>query len=203
MVAAIAIQVPLLVLPMLQISPTRDCRLEVLTPQAMADRALSEFNVSAEHYATLHRRRARALPMPPAVDDEDPFAADDLRAVIVAARPNVRAGMFFTPQVGIRLKERIETVFLYHPGAVADAVIRGGYEPIPGEPGPVVNQPFPRVAASVRWPPLARALPALPPELDFALWGRDLVLLDVAANLVLDVLPDALPPAAQQEIVYQ
>jgi hypothetical protein len=202
MVAAFVIHVPLLVLPLLQPAPTRDCLLEVLTPQAIEERALSEFNVAVEHYVKLHRRLARSLPMPPAFDDEDPFAADDLRAVIVAARPNARSGAFFTPQVAMRLKERIDLAFLHHPGA-ADAVIRGGYEPVPGEPGPVVNQPFPRVAASVRWLPLASALPALPRELDFALWGRDLVLLDVTANLVLDVLPDALPPAARPGIVYQ
>jgi hypothetical protein len=46
-------------------------------------------------------------------------------------------------------------------------------------------------------------LPALPPELDYAIWGRDLVLIDIAANLVLDVLRDALPEGAYLGVEYQ
>jgi hypothetical protein len=82
-------------------------------------------------------------------------------------------------------------------------MVRSGYDPLPGEPGPEVNQPFPPVVATARWLPLVRALPGLPLELDFALWGRDLVLIDVAANLALDVLPDALPAAASPGVMYQ
>ena len=50
---------------------------------------------------------------------------------------------------------------------------------------------------------MVRALPALPPELDYAVRGRDLVLVDVEANLVIDVLPDALPEGASPGGVYQ
>jgi hypothetical protein len=137
------------------------------------------------------------------LDEEDLFAADALRAAIVAARPNARTGAFFTPNVATRLKQRIDWAFLHHPGIAADASVRGGYDPLPGESRPIVNEPFPPVSAAVRWLPLARSLPLLPRELDFALWGRDLVLVDVRANLVLDVLPDALPPAARPGAVFQ
>ena len=196
MFAVIAIQVPLLLSPLLIAHPTRDCRLEVLAPQAVENRALSGFDVAVDEYARLHRRIARSLPMPPAFDTEDDFVTGELRDAIVAARPNVRRGMFFTPDVALFLQQRIDWAFLHHPGAAADATLRGGYDPLAGEAGPVVNQPFAPAVASVRWLPLVRALPALPPELEFALWGRDLVLVDVRANLVLDVLEEALPPAA-------
>jgi hypothetical protein len=76
------------------------------------------------------------------------------------------------------------------------------YEPLPGEPAPTVNQPFPSVLGSVQWPALVRALPAVPRELDYAFWGRDLVLVDVDANLVIDILSEALPEGARPGVVY-
>ena len=42
-------------------------------------------------------------------------------------------------------------------------------------------------------PALLLRLPPLAPELQYRFIGRTLILLDVDANLVVDVLPDALP----------
>ena len=203
MLAAIAFRVPLLVLPILQVpQPTGNCQLEVLTPQSIEERAFARFETDVEHYARLHRQLARSLPVPPIFGEDEMFRTDDLRAAIIAARPQARPGMFFTVEVTFALRQRIDDAFQRHPGAGTDVITRGGYEPLPGEPGPEVNQPFPPVVASVRWLPLVRALPPLPRELDFALWGRDLVLVDADANLVLDILPDALPESAGPGVLY-
>jgi len=43
------------------------------------------------------------------------------------------------------------------------------------------------------WPCIIEALPPLPDELQYRTLGRDLVLVDVHANLVLDILREALP----------
>ena len=50
-------------------------------------------------------------------------------------------------------------------------------------------------------PPLAvtAALPALPEGLQYKFIGRDLVLVDVDANVIVDVLPDAVPPGDRPE----
>jgi hypothetical protein len=203
MFATIAIQIPLVVLPVLQVpQPTRDCQLEVLSRQAIEERAFAAFDTAVQRYVVLHRHLARSLAIPSFHDDDDLFHTEGLRAAIVAARPQAGAGMFFTTEVTILLRERIDAAFASHPGAATAAIVRGGYEPLPGEPGPQVNEPFPPVVASVRWMPLVRALPPLPRELDFALWGRDLVLVDVAANLVLDILPEALPESAGPGVLY-
>ena len=45
------------------------------------------------------------------------------------------------------------------------------------------------------WPALRAVLPALPDELRYRFVDRDLVLLDVHADLVVDILRDALPAA--------
>jgi hypothetical protein len=110
MFAAIAIQVPLMVIPLLQLpQPTRDCRLEVLTPQAMEERAFAEFDRVVDQYMTLHRRLARPLAGPQMFDDEDLFRTGDLRAAIVAARPQARPGTFFTPRTALLLKSASTT----------------------------------------------------------------------------------------------
>jgi hypothetical protein len=203
MLAAIALQVPLLVLPILQLpQPTRNCQLETLSPQTFEEQAFARFETAVDEYARLQRHLARSLPVPPIFGEDEMFRTDDLREAIVAARPQARPGMFFTFEMAFVLRQRIDDAFQRHPGAGTNVVTRGGYEPVPGEPGPEVNQPFPAVVASVRWLPLVRALPPLPRELDFALWGRDLVLVDVDANLVLDILPEALPESAGPAALY-
>jgi hypothetical protein len=55
-----------------------------------------------------------------------------------------------------------------------------------------VNDRFPWLAANAMWPLMIAALPPLPEELEYRFVGRDLVLLDVHAGLIVDILPNAL-----------
>lgn len=135
-------------------------------------------------------------------DEEDPFLREELRAAILVAWPLARQGGFFTPGVAQALRTRIDNALLLHAHGAGDALMPR-YVPLPGEPAPDVGKAFGYVLGSVRWPALVRALPPLPRELDYAVWGRDLVLVDVGADLVVDVLPDALPDGAGPGVVYQ
>jgi hypothetical protein len=57
-----------------------------------------------------------------------------------------------------------------------------------------VNQEYPQTSALQSTPPtLLSNLPKLPPELEYRIVGQELVLLDTKANLIVDLLPDALP----------
>jgi hypothetical protein len=56
-----------------------------------------------------------------------------------------------------------------------------------------VNGPFPWAFGAAVPSVLLDRLPALPEEVQYRFIGRDLVLVDVDANLVVDILPDALP----------
>ncbi len=201
MCATILIRVPLVLFPLLPFPDApRDCQFELLTPQALEERTVGEFDRRVAHYMTLHRQLARSLPPVLAfLDGESARASDELRAALVAARPLAARGAFFTPAVGELLKRRLDDALLYGAGYSAMPL----YEPVAGEPAPGVNQPFPPVLGSVQWPALARALPMVARELAYAFWGRALVLVDVEADLVLDVLPDALPDGARPGVVYQ
>lgn len=200
MLATILIRVPLVLAPLLPLpSSPPNCRLDVLTPQGLEERTLGEFDREVSGYVTLHRYLARSLPPVHLFGEEGTLVSDELRAALIAARPLASPGGFFTPAVGELLKRRLDDALLYGAGHLATPI----YEPLRGEPAPTVNQPFPLVLGSVQWPALLSALPALPRELDYAFWGRDLVLVDVAANLVIDVLPEALPEGVRPGVMYQ
>ena len=198
MLATILFVIPIGVLPIVPLpQPTRECLLDVLTPAALEERALVDFQARIDAYVALHRRLARSTGAIP--DDEGDFFGDEMRAALIAARPHARPGAFFTPAVDTAFRRRIDRSLLRGlPGS--DGRL---YEPLLGEPAPVVNASFPRVAGAVTWQALFLELPELPPELGYALWGRDLVLVDVVANLVLDVMPEALPDGAYLGVLYQ
>ena len=52
-----------------------------------------------------------------------------------------------------------------------------------------VNGSFPKTAAKPVLPCILGALPRLPEELEYRIVGSDLVLIDVHAGLIVDILP--------------
>ena len=197
MLATILFAIPIGVLTIAPLpQPTRDCQLEVLTPAALEERALVDFQTRIDAYVALHRRLARSTGAMP--DEEGDFFGDELRAILVAARPHARQGGFFTPAVETAFRTRIDRSLLLGIPVIAGRL----YEPLLGEPAPAVNSAFPVVPGAVTWQGLFLKLPELPPELGYALWGQDLVLVDMIANLVLDVMPEALPEEAYPGVLY-
>jgi hypothetical protein len=191
MLASIVFQVPLALFPATT-PPT--CQLEILSPTALEERALQDFDRRVHWYVRLHRRLERSLPPEHLFGDlEDmPIAVDALHVAMVDARPHARAGGFFTPGVAEVLIARLERV-------------AGGGLPSEGVaplylgfthrvPLPQVNARIPAGRNTRPGPALLAALPALPQELEYRIVGLALVLVDVHADLVLDVLKDALPP---------
>jgi hypothetical protein len=64
----------------------------------------------------------------------------------------------------------------------------------PGGVPPAARRPYPAGAPLATVPPaVLKALPSLPHDIEYRFVGRHLVVRDVATNLVLDVVPDALP----------
>ena len=187
MVATILIQVSVMLLLRLQ-------------PLAMEEHALAPFNAAVEQYVTLHRCLERSLPPERMFDDaEEMFAARKaLRSAILGARPNARQGDVFTPGVALLLIERLDRAISEHGHDPADILADINEERLPGIPEPEVNGQYPWGIGSAMWPTLLRALPALPPELEYRFSNRDLVLIDVHANLVLDILENALPAAGNE-----
>ena len=197
MFATILFHVPLLLAPLVQLpAPTVKCQLEVLAPLTLEERALTEFDARIDNYVALHRRLERSLPPEQLFDDWEEMseARDDLADAIRDARPHARPGDIFFPGFREVVTKRVEETLAradYDLAAVLGAI---NDEVVPGGPRVKVNRRFPweHVGAAM-WPALLQVLPALPRELEYRFVGRDLVLVDIHADLVVDILKEALP----------
>jgi hypothetical protein len=165
----------------------------VITFQPREEEALFRYRTAVNAYVQLHREAVAALP-PGGLcggPEQLELLQRDLASEIRFARPNPREGDIFTPDIATIFRARL-TRALEDLGMEAADVLA----PDPDEP-PVrrltqeVNGFFPWEAGPPRWRELFGALPSLPEELEYRLVGGDLVLLDVNARLVVDVLTDA------------
>jgi len=199
MLATILVHIPLAIAPLLQPPFPPECQLDVLTPMAIEERSLAAFNASIDAYLALHRRLARTLPPSETFDDEDPFFSDELRRALVAARPGARAGEFFTPGVEESFRQRIDLVLAYTGGSALPFRRDGFREGMRA----TVNRPVPIMSDLFAWAPVIAALPPIPEELAYVISGRDLALVDLAANLVIDVLSDAVPAWPGPDVIYR
>jgi hypothetical protein len=119
-------------------------------------------------------------------------ASDDLAAALRAARAGARQGDIFPPPIAAAFRAIVA-------GACdedARALLAGVIEEL--------DVPMPPATVHGRWPigtpvptmppDLLAALPRLPEWLEYRFVNRDLVLIDIDANLFLDFVPDAIPP---------
>ena len=114
-------------------------------------------------------------------------------------RAAARAGDVFTPAIASVFRRRLAD-------AVRQSALRGeALEPQQAprdEPRLEVNDAFPWIAGQGMPPAILATLTPLPAELEYRFVYRDLVLLDVGANLVVDILENALPltPARHEAV---
>ena len=197
MFATILSHVPLLLAPLVQLpAPTAGCQLEVLAPLIQEERVLTEFNTRIDQYVALHRRLERSLPPEQMFDDWEEMSAarDALADAIRDARPNARTGDFFAAGFGVVVRRYVEDALAHADYELSTVLDTINDEVVPDGPPLTVNRGFPwsHVGAAM-WPALLHRLPLLPPELQYRLVDRDLVLIDMHANLVIDILKEALP----------
>ena len=150
--------------------------------------ALRMFDRAVNAYVEMHRRLEP--PLAPWRISSDPeaiaAAADTLARSIRAERRDAAQGDIFGPEVADFFRVRLQAA-----GAAGEP--RAARRDLEGEetlcrPLPVVNSRLAWAASAPIGEALARALPALPMELEYRLTGNALVLVDVRAGLVVDLL---------------
>jgi len=161
-------------------------------------RALRKFHEEVMEYAELHDKQVARLGKPVAVDAQDCFAAQRaLARSIQSKRVTARQGDIFAPAVE-PIFRRLIAVELRGPDGLParQAILEGN----PGEEKPSVpvvvrvNGEYPIGAARSTVPPsVLLTLPPLPASLEYRFVGRDLILLDSVAQLIVDFLPAAAP----------
>jgi hypothetical protein len=173
---------------MLALAPT----ITVAVDPGSGDGALAMFDRRIAEYVELHHRVAGAFPPPGVSDDPDDIncAIDALGGALRAARPDAKAGDIFTPAAAALIRARVTDALDTNADETAMLLREmgaGHYRPA------IINERFPRGVSRMMWPVILWVLPPLPPELEYRFVGGDLVLLDVDADLVVDVLDAVLP----------
>jgi hypothetical protein len=154
---------------------------------------LENFVQRANAYVRLRDDAARAAPPLKETASPEEITAREvqLAAAIQGARPGAKQGEIFGA-AGPRIVE-IVRADLARRRPVDRSAIRSE---IPQAAVPAVNQLYPETLPLATVPPeLLDALPDLPEKLEYRFVGAHLVLRDAEANLVVDVLPDAMRAA--------
>lgn len=156
------------------------------------DSAVSaDFQNRVSQYLKLHKKAQGNAPAPKATNS--PTAITEFQHHLADAirqlRPGARQGDIFTPAIADVFRKLIATEM----NGPDRRKVRKSFEhaePIHGVRLDV-NQSYPDNLPLQSMPPsLLLNLPKLPPELEYRFVGRELVLRDIAANLIVDTIPD-------------
>lgn len=156
---------------------------------------VAAFVEATRDYAAMHRRLEQQIGpidvgMP--IDDIN-RNMQALAAAIRAERRDAKQGDLFTPALARELRIRINDALFEHDFTAVDVLVAGRVEGIDYERIRLqVNGTFPWILGVAMFPCLIEALPSLPPELQYRIVGQDLLLIDVHASLIVDILPAAL-----------
>lgn len=159
------------------------------------DEAVQQFQQAVDDYVLMHRYLERQLPAMKVTADTETLRQSiaAMAAAVRMARAGAKQGDLFSPAVAEVLRDRIArslqrqglTPFDVRADQLADTGPAGA-------PVLKVNGSFPWKLAAGMNPALLQALPPLPPELQYRMVDSDLVLIDVHAGLMVDILPYAL-----------
>ena len=157
--------------------------------------SFKEFTGRVQEYVKLHKTVESNLPSLKSKEELPEMIAAHQQALarkIREARPHAKAGDIFTRATREAFRHAVRSVFQGPQAAQTRATIK------PEEPRKEihlrVNEPYPDAVPYTTVPPsLLLKLPNLPDEVAYRIVGHDLVLLDVKADMVVDLIPGIIP----------
>lgn len=154
-----------------------------------------QFVARVTDYVETHRRLAAGIEQPLcSAPEELAKQAEALAAAIRDARPRAREGDIFTLAAGDVFRARIAALAARHGIDLAALAMMTDEEGAEFELHVLGTPPW--RTEMTAWMPILRDLPELPAELEYRVVNRDLVLVDIGANLIVDILRGALPAPA-------
>ena len=161
---------------------------ERVNPQAQV---MAQFSERVAGYLALQKKVEARLPSQKETSDPERIKAHiaTLATGIRAARADAKAGDVFNGAA-----EQFRQIIKEDAGrrSVRDAF--AAMQEVPKRTPPRVNADYPETAALATVPPLIlNRLQRLPDGLEYRFMGRDLILRDTRANLIVDVLHEAVP----------
>jgi hypothetical protein len=152
---------------------------------------LRQYQKRIDAYMELHSRIERASPPVSTADDPEKIRVSQkaMAAKIRAERPKATQGAIFTPETRTVFRHRIKAELDGPNGAdIRRKIDSEAPSPIPLR----VSMEYPAGWPLASMPPtILAALPKIPEDLEYRFVGRDLILRDVHANLIIDFIKDA------------
>jgi hypothetical protein len=163
--------------------------------QTAGDNTVQHFTRNVSAYLVLRQHAAASVPKLTVTSDPARLerAEADLGKAIRAARSGAHQGDIFSADVAVALRRRLSATVRQH-ALTATGVVAQIDEDVTKTKDrvPVVNGRFVWDRGSVLPIEILNALPELPAGLEYTFVDRTLVLVDVDADLIVDILPDAL-----------
>lgn len=155
---------------------------------------LQDFKARIDAYMDLHNRLEKQSP--PLKETNDPGkiqqSQDALAAKLREARKDAKAGDIFTPEIRELLRRLMYPETTGREGKETKEIMKEDAPPA-GAVTMKVNAKYPEAAPLPTVPPkMLAALPELPEDLEYRMIGRNLILRDVHANLIVDFIPNAI-----------
>jgi hypothetical protein len=156
---------------------------------------VQDFQNRVADYVKLHKQAEAGLPkLKKSTDSMEKIHhhEHELREAIVALRTGAEQGTIFTPEIGAEFRRLINIAYHFDAKQIRESLLSS-------EPGTAnvhvhVNHEYPDNMPLQTMPPtLLLNLPPLPPELEYRIVGRELVLRDIEANLIVDMVPGVVP----------
>jgi hypothetical protein len=155
----------------------------------VADPAFHHFQRAIADYLRLRARLSKEIVTlsPNSTAAQITAGSDALARAIQRARPKPPPGAFFDAAAAGVIRANVRELLTRNP-----TVLEGIDDEVRAARAPGIYARFPAAMPLSTMPPsLLAVLPALPPDLEYRLVGEDLVLRDLAAAMILDVLPKA------------
>lgn len=150
------------------------------------------FRDRVEEYMKVHNEAEGKVPNLRSTDDPQKITDREsaLAQMIMTLRAGAQPGVIFTPEVQPYFIKIVQDDFALRSARDRKALINE----LPKNMKVDTNTVYPTVIPLATFPPaLLRKLPDLPPELEYRIVGRSLILRDVKANLIVDILRDVVP----------
>lgn len=171
----------------------RACVAHAAVVALLSASAVQDLEKRVADYAKLRKTAEAGLPPLRPTKSQAEIAGRQraLAGKIRELRAPAKQGDIFPPDVAAEFRARIAAAMKGKPAARIRRSLKSG-EPVAARLA--VNTPVPdRLPLPSMPPTLLLNLPKLAPDIEYRVTGRDLVLLDTKSNLVIDLIPDAIP----------
>jgi hypothetical protein len=143
-------------------------------------------------YVTFHNNVEKIVPPLTETKDPEKIATREkaLGEALIKLRPNAKPGDFFIKEYQPILRQIIREDFMKRSIADRKALI----QELPKGLKVEVNMVYPTTIPLATFPAnLLKKLPELPPEVEYRIVGRDLILRDTKGNVVVDIMRGVFP----------